>query len=271
MGLDIYLYRYDDFKKTQELEETYSKLTKNIWEGNDENEKYNLLSEEQKQEYRNKELEIANSLGLNRWGSHEDGKTHIELNSKSYPEHMFKIGYFRSSYNDGGIERILRNLNLPTIAKVFDHEHDEYIFQPNWEKSLTRIIDLINKFKECKPYRVHSVSSNMFNKPMVKNEKDALNIFLDEIKKDQESSEKYPEREKYNYSNINGEFSFNEPLKVLALIPGTQNILGERECVYYITESDNTWYLEALEIVKETILWVLSQENKEQYYLHWSG
>ena len=73
----------------------------------------------------------------------------------------------------------------------------------------------------------------------------------------------------YGYSNINGDFYFNEPQKVLAIIPGKQVLLGERDCVYVVTESDNTWYNNALEIVKETIEYVLSQENKEQYYFEY--
>jgi hypothetical protein len=62
-----------------------------------------------------------------------------------------------------------------------------------------------------------------------------------------------------------------EPLKVLAMIPGIQTVLGTRPCIYVVTESDNTWYLQALEVVRETIEFVLSQEDKELYYLHWSG
>jgi len=55
------------------------------------------------------------------------------------------------------------------------------------------------------------------------------------------------------------------------MIQGKEKIFGERDCVYVVTESDNSWYLQALEIVRETIEYVLSRENKEQYYLHWSG
>jgi hypothetical protein len=55
------------------------------------------------------------------------------------------------------------------------------------------------------------------------------------------------------------------------MIPGIQTVLGTRPCIYVVTESDNTWYLQALEVVRETIEFVLSQEDKELYYLHWSG
>ena len=55
------------------------------------------------------------------------------------------------------------------------------------------------------------------------------------------------------------------------MIPGTFKILNEMSCVYVVTESDNTWYIQALEIVRDTIKYVLSKEDKEKYYLHWSG
>jgi hypothetical protein len=87
----------------------------------------------------------------------------------------------------------------------------------------------------------------------------------------EELSKKKQGDEGYNYSNSNGEFSFHEPQKVLAMIPGTYKIFNEQPCVYVVTESDNSWYIQALEIIRDTIKYVLSKENKEQYYLHWSG
>lgn len=270
MGLDIYLYRYDDYNKTKELTEEYARREKEIWDGNEVDEKYNQLTDEQKDDFRNRVKEMALSLGLDQWGDDVNGKKSIEIDSEKYPEHMFKIGYFRSSYNEGGIERILRNMGLPTMSDIFEY-NDEYVFQPDWTQALINVKNLIEEFKQKGAYRVNQVSANIFKEPTIGSEKDALDVFLDELKKDQEYNEKFPEREKYNYSNGVGEFSFNEPLKVLALIPGTHNLFGDRPCVYVVTESDNTWYIQALEIIQETIEWVLSQENKEQYYLHWSG
>lgn len=264
MGLDIYLYRYNDYKKTKELTDTFSQRKKEIWNGNDEDEKYNLLSEEQKEKIREEIKTMALSLGLDKWGSPINGMESIELPSSKYPDHLFKIGYFRSSYNEGGIQRILRNLDLPTLDDVFDQTSDDYEFQPNWEKSLERINDLIEKFKSAGAYRVSHVSKNIFGGgPKITTEKEALNVFLEELERNKDTE--------YNYSNAKGVFSFHEPTKVLAMIPGTFELLGQHECIYVVTQSDNEWYIQALEIVKETIEYVLSQENKEQYYLHWSG
>lgn len=262
MGLDIYLYRYDDFEKTKQREELHNEFDEKSWA---EAGGYDSLSDGQKEEVRSKIKEHAKSLGLDEWGSDETTKEQIELDHETYPDHYFKIGYFRSSYNSGGIERILRNLGLPTMDDIFKHEGEEYEFQPNWEESLVRCEETIQLFKEKGAYRVHHVSQNMFTKPEIHSEKEALDIFLEEIKRDEMG------KERHNYSNKHGHFNMAEPEKVLAMIPGTYKVFNELNCVYVITESDNSWYIQALEIVRDTIKYVLSQENKEQYYLHWSG
>jgi hypothetical protein len=263
MGLDIYLYRYDNFEDTQRREREHSEFSEKNW-ASTEGREYESLTEEEKDEIRRKDKENAASLGLDDWGSDKENKECIEFPSEKYPDHYFKIGYFRSSYNSGGIERILRNMGLPTLSHVFNHHGEEYEFQPNWKESLEAINALIELFKEKGAYRVNSVSANMFRDSEVKSEERALEIFLEQMKKAGETPE-------YNYTNSEGEFYLHEPIKVIAMIPGKEKIFGERDCVYVVTESDNTWYLQALEIVRDTIEYVLSRENQEQYYLHWSG
>jgi hypothetical protein len=50
----------------------------------------------------------------------KDGEN-IQQNSKKYPTHYFKVGYFRSSYNEWGLNRVLTK----TIGKDL-----YYIFEP---------------------------------------------------------------------------------------------------------------------------------------------
>jgi hypothetical protein len=262
MGLDIYLYKYENFEETTQKEKLHRNFDEKLWEGLD----YNSLSQEEKDNIRNKSKEHAKSLGLDEWGSDEKSKNRVETNPSKYPDHYFKIGYFRSSYNDSGIERILGNLDLPTLRDIFDYEEEKNIFQPNWENSLKNINSLIEDFSMKGPYRVHDVSPNLFRDPDVNSEKEALEVFIHEL-----SREKGEDPEMNSYTNVKGEFYLSEPLKVVAMIPGTSKLLGQRPCTYIVTESDNTWYSQALEIVRDTIQFVLDQEDKEKYYLHWSG
>jgi len=260
MGLDIYLSRYNDFEKTQEIEKDQRKFDDKTWEDAGE---YDNLSSEQKDEISKKISDHAISLGLDKWGEDKESKETIELNHPDYPEHYFKIGYFRSSYNEGGIQRILRNLGLPTLDDVFDHVSDEYCFKPDWSLALTKCETLIESFKGKGNYRVQAVTGNMFRDSTITSESQALETFMKEIENHTNSD--------YNYGNANGDFSFHEPLKVLAMIPGKTNLFGNRDCVYVVTESSNEWYIQALEIVRDTCKYVLSQENIGQYYLRWSG
>jgi len=259
MGLDIYLYKYHDFEKTQRLEKEYEEFSEKLWEGHE----YDTLAQEVKDALRAKEKEFAKSLGLDEYGSANEGKECIELPHPDYPDHYFRIGYFRSSYNSGGIERILRNLDLPTMYDIFQKEDEEYAFQPDWQDALTRVTEIISLFKEKGAYRVHTVSANIFSEPDIKSESAALSAFIDETNREH--------RFESNYSNKTGEFYIAEPLTVLAIIPGKSTLLRERDCVYVVTESDNSWYEQALVIIKATCEHVLAQDDKEKYYLHWSG
>lgn len=260
MGLDIYLYQYSDKNMTDVKEKDYEIYSNNLWEqaGN-----YDDLSQSQKDEIREKCRLYANTLGLDNWGNDRTNKKCIEFDSEKYPEHMFKIGYFRSSYNSGGINRILSSMGLRDLYDIFPHNSDEYSFSPDWEESLKTVNDILSKLEAKKPYRVEAIYGNLFKDNGISSESEALSIFENELSKD--SGE-------FNYSNNNGHFYNSEPSKVLAIMPGKTTFLGkEKDCVYVVTQSDNTWYVNALEIVKDTIEWVLSQENKEQFYLHWSG
>lgn len=95
-----------------------------------------------------------------------------------------------------------------------------------------------------------------------------------------------------NYSNRDGEFNLKESLKVVAFIPGTNSVLGTQPCTYVVYKKadeeletdikvgqvtskldrkEKDWYLQALEVTRETIEYVLSKPDPQNYYVHWSG
>lgn len=260
MGLDIYLYKYEDFEDTQRKEKDYNSTTEAIWEAAGD---YDSLTQEIKDEIRNKCKEYALGLDLGEYGE-DPRKESVQIDHPDYPDHYFKIGYFRSSYNEGGIEKILKNLGLPTMRDIFRKDDEEYAFQPDWQKTMTSTEELIERFKVEGAYRIKAISHNIFKDPstLPKSAAAALDIFKREI-------DRGPHE--YNYSNSDGEFCLHENEKVLAFIPGMDKIFRESPCIYVVTESDNTWYIQALEIVRDTCKYVLEQPDKEKYYLHWSG
>ena len=263
MGLDVYLYRIKDKVLSEANEKSYDAYSEELWG----NRKYEDVPEKEKDFIREKLKQRALELGLNEWGSDETNKEKIELDSDLHPEHMFKIGYFRSSYNGGGINRILEKQGLPDLYEIFDIEYEGGEVQPNYSAALKKVKEVIAQLKEGDDgYGVCCVSPNHFSKPTVNSENEALEIFRNEINKNSGES--------MSYSNINGEFYLDKPMQVVGLVPGFENVLTKgHPCTYVIYKNENglNWYVEALEVVQETLEFILAHENPQEFYMYWSG
>jgi len=264
MGLDVYLYRYDDYAATKALEDEYERRSEEIWKAVPEN-----ASKDQSSAASAKASAIATELGLGEFGRDDARKHCIEENSKLYPDHLFKVGYFRSSYNNAGINSVLRNLIGWDLSKIFGDIDDEYEIRPDWKmvkvNARTAINDLAAKIAEIGSVRVLESSANIFGSPdtLPKTSAEALAIFQKEVGGNKDRSG--------CYGNRDGEFYFDAPLKVIAVIPGVSKILSTRLCTYLIYEADLSWYSHALEIVEETADWVLAQPDQDKYLVHWGG
>ena len=264
MGLDVYLNHYRDFKKSKEVEKVYDDYSTMLYDTLEGIEDEDLIKTA-KAGIREKLDEKAKDLGLGEWGEDITNRTRIEMNSVLHPEHYFKIGYFRSSYNAGGINTVLRDLKIPDLYDIFEHDSEDYEFCPDWKHALNVVEGSIRLLKKDKGYRVESVAANMFSPDDVPlTPAAALDIFNQQLK---EKSKNHP-----CYSNRNGEFYLdNAGLKVHGMIPGKD--MFQRPCTFiiYKPKDANKFYLQALEIVKETIEYVLAQKNPQEYYLSWSG
>ncbi len=102
--------------------------------------------------------------------------------------------------------------------------------------------------------------------------KQALDRFLEIYRKDKDD----PTPGFSSFSNYFGSFFLGKSLAVAGAIGGVG--FGNTPTIYLITKNDPTdedsglnWYVRALEIVIETIDYVLVQPDKEDYYFHWSG
>lgn len=125
---------------------------------------------------------------LDKCGEDEAFKEQIPADSKLYPEHLFKIGYFRSSYNGSGINLILLLRGFMCLYQLFDYSGD-HVFQPNWRKAKENTVKTIADLR-------HHIEINSL---------------------------------------------------------------------------DLNWYVQALEIVGETIDFVLSRKDMDKLYLYWWG
>ena len=184
----------------------------------------------------------------------------IEFPSKKYPDHLFRVGYFRSSYNESGINYVLESRGLPTLWDVFDAKPGEFV--PDWEKSLERanhlLTDLKRSFEEL-PYTVLSIGHSPWDSE-VKDLGKVLTVF-------KQQKERKPSFDRF-FSRV-GFFSLNEPIQVHAIIPSDRTVY----IVTPITQEQIDYYVQALEIVVETIEYVLSKETPAPslHKLHWSS
>lgn len=273
MGLDVYLEKCADRETARKAEEAHSAFTEELWKGID----YDSATEEQKNDIHRRSEEKARELGITDY-SHNT-VVGIDTPSAIAPEHLFKLGYFRSSYNEGGIERILRNLSLPTMHDIFGYA-DEYEFRPDWDRALVKVNEAISGYEahlnsDAGKYLVTEV------RPIwqhgVKTEAEARQLVLNEMRS---SGTEY----RY-FSNSNGEF-WLDGLKVVGVVtkkfdpPARSDVIGQiinqpSVFVVYEREPDESgkedWYLTALKIVRESIQFVISQPDRQDFYLCWSS
>jgi hypothetical protein len=148
--------------------------------------------------------------------------------------------------------------------------------KPDWSKAKDEVQKALDAFKayiakngSC---RVTEISHNIFTDIAtcpIKSPKDALEAF-------NEVNESHKSRTDAGwFGNYRGEFFLGEPPLLLAAIPGISGTF-RHPCVYLVFEEKEKihgleWYVNALEIVLETIDYVLAQPDPEKYYLHWSG
>lgn len=242
MGLDVYLYKVDSIDKMTRAEAEYESAEENGVDG--------------------EELDaLALKLGLGEYGEYP--RERIEINSAKYPDHYFKIGYWRSSYNPGGINSVMSRAKLPDLYDIMAAENGDRK-SPNWEASQERAKAAIEQFDAWVSsgrgeYDVFH--ANGYGGPS--DEAEALDTFFDELNKKRDGGWN-------DYSNINGEFHL-KGLNVFAIMPGKRFGMDGAYVIFKKDPETLSYYRQALEIVLETIEWVLSQPDHDGYFLSWSG
>ncbi len=287
MGLDVYLTKYKNLSEGIALEEKYSEAV----DGNDEMyKKYKVFGEDWKslskeesdrryKVYCDAKKAVALEMGLDEDGEYPD-KEKIEIDHPLFPDHIFKIGYFRSSYNESGINRVLHNLIGIELFDIFATTRDEYrVTNTDWHASLRRcdaaIADLKAKIDGGENYRVCKESYNEFSGPPkdfpIKDEKAALDLFLKELRE----SKAKPKGFEGGYSSAAGSFYFDKPLELAGVVHGVNKRFFVDEhlpCTFLIYKDESLdWYLNALKIVKATIEHVINDKSGWEYIMRWSG
>lgn len=72
----------------------------------------------------------------------------IWLNSTKYPSHLFKIHYFRSSYNHTGFNNVVRAATGRGLYYIFGRQDkDGYRFVPDWAASLRCAKEVLDSYR----------------------------------------------------------------------------------------------------------------------------
>lgn len=274
MGLDVYLYRITDKEKRASWKkaclEYESRAEK---EGLDDDARRELRLElgiepDPDEVYTEENCRWPHLIGKPvRWYDCP-WEQPLEIDSTTHPDHMFKIGYFRSSYNEGGINHILEDRIGTNLYEIFGASNDGKDFYPDWSAAKAgaekAIADLQRVVEETDGVSV----ARIFLPPggRVADAADALKKFMETKEAHKDTT--------FNFSNKDGHFFFNNPPKVLAILPGEGSFFGP--CLYAIFQLDGgglwaDWYINALKIVVETCDYVLASDDPGSFYMSWSG
>ena len=267
MGLDVYLYKCQNRTEADRIEREYETASDAMWEFEGRNgREYDQLTEAEKQQVRSNLESLRERMGMDAFGTHPS-REKIEMDSAKYPTHLFKIGYFRSSYNEGGFDSVMGRIGLPNLYELFGTAPDSEDGAPDWESALKETDKALALYSAILgtpdgKYDVFAVGTT-FSGMGAQNEAQALKVFKRNLEASAQSKTGWNE-----YTNRDGEFFLNGK-QIFALIEGEQY---GRPCIYAVYATDDReWYRQALEIVKETIEYVLAQPDKQDYYLSWSG
>jgi len=269
MGLDVSLYKCPANLRGVEdqKEEEYNKHSEEIWEKHLDGRKYNELSEDEKKVIKAETEELALGLGLKKDGG-STVRERVEIVSKIHPEHQFKIGYLRSSYNGAGLNSVLRELEIPDLFEIFAVVNEGYFVEVDWDASLERITEALEKFQ-------------MFlNSPEAKYEVIELSFFTESQEKEtrKDTLEKFMSiiNDKTSFSNFSHKsghyFLDGVNIKAVRLLPSGGRLgISTVHLVADSKEENYFWYKEALEVTQEMIEYVLNTGSPEDYFLGWSG
>lgn len=282
MGLDVYLYKKTapaaEFERRQKAADIIEKKTEALYA----DQAYNTMTDAEKDAVYKRSEEVAAAeaaildVPLDKYGSVQMPEECVEINSARYPDHYFKVGYFRSSYNSEGINSVMKRLSLPDLYEVLGYEHgSDYLFTPNWSEVHERALSAARAIRgsEAGDIDIMDISANMFggDERLPRNEQEALAIVLNELKRSRSFRDD-------GYSTISGSF-YPKGIEVVAMMPGftdsfTKAMFNKSTPCTYIAfrkKGGNEWYAQAMEIVAETCEYVLAHEDPSAFHLHWSS
>ena len=281
MGLDVSLYRCSDWESALATEKAYSAESEALYE------KLPYSTVDKHKEARDAARQALNEKYDCGGYGRPNSIVRIEDKSKLHPDHMFTLGYWRSSYNSGGINNVLdRAIGKDLYYIAFgdsNHKHpDDYYTSLDWDGVKARTIEVRDELTAWieKNGAIQVVCEDVHNgyghTVLPTSESEAVQAYLTERADWEKNDEgKNPEDifRMVSYGGARGSFYMEGAEGTLmAAIPGT-NILGA-PCIYNVFKGDAgdlKWYFDALDVVEEMADMVLASDDPSEYRVGWSG
>ncbi len=167
MGLDVYMYRYSKpLEEAERLrlegeaayEAAAAEALKSMGVAT-----FEELNAHQYGDYYGTKERLLRERGFDKYGEPPGVTEKVERDSALYPKHYFKVGYFRSSYNDGGINRVLSRFGCDRLDAIFPAEGEVYRRVVDWKASRDRAVATLAALRaalaEQGPYDCHRVAT----------------------------------------------------------------------------------------------------------------
>lgn len=282
MGLDVSLYKCPNPKRAVALENAYEKELDALYTTFNQIQEHHVPTQEETDKFDADREKLREKYEIDGW--HHRSRVQFHHDSKTNPEHLFKIGYMRSSYNSGGINSVARVFGLPDLYDIFDVTNDEYEQFHDWDTVYTDLKAAIVQWRAhadspMGKYTIMTFRPNFERSSWAKSSQEALEVFNQEYLKNKTEIDK-DEWRRSGWHSKYGHF-YPEPLKVSAIIAKSwdpkkpASFLANSPETFLIIERDNNdtleWYIQALEIVQEMVEMILEQPDKNDFYMSWSG
>lgn len=278
MGLDVYLYRVDDVARFHAVREQYNERSEELWEEYTTRKGAGETEEQLRAWIEPEESRLQEELGCDDSGYLRGGHEAVERDSAVHPGQLFKVGYFRSSYNGTGINRVLEDMGLPGLYQLFGvpERSPDYWVRPDWAAARERAAGLVDALRQRVDKREHRLRAEFFGqnrflgKPPKVDAQDALAAARAAIVKGDSGPFGGG-----GWSSAEGSF-FPKGLEVVAILPSEPrfHFEGPGAFVVYVTSEETARsYLDSAEVILETIDYVLANPVPEPgaYLLAWSA
>lgn len=255
----VKVYFFDDAASTLAKEAEYRKRVREIRE---------KLGDASQEDIDSSLSALATKMGLNVFG--EDAKHKDDFQIASDKHVGFNLGSWPLDDSYTGLDYVLTSYGLESVLECLRDALDPVLrqsgfnaYKVDWKKAAMQIDSLLMALKEKlnesisdKGHRFYGVypmpvAYHEENQARVKDPTEALRIAAQERKRSRRTG---------NHVNDLGLFLSKEPKELHAVING---VYKDHNCVYAIYYQDLTWYVQLLDVIKETID-VISQLSKDK-------